>query len=143
MSVKHVPDGYQTVTPYLIVPDAKELIRFVEQAFGATVNICTSRPDGSIGHAEVQIGTSRIMLGQSSTEWPPVPAALYLYVEDCDAWYQRALAVGARSLSEPATMFYGDRHGGVVDSNGNTWWLATHVEDVSPEEIERRDAERQ
>ena len=98
-------------------------------------------PDGRVMHAQVRIGDSPIMMGQAREEWPAMPACIYLYVEDADAGYEKALAAGATSLEVPRDEFYGDRHGSVRDSQGNIWWIATHIEDVSPEEIERRAAE--
>jgi PhnB protein len=136
--VKYIPDGYHTVTPYLTVDNLKRLIEFVKQAFGAEEVHVNSGPDGEPRHAELRIGDSRVMAGQGGGAFQPKPSQLYLYLPDCDAAYQRALAAGATSLSEPATQFYGDRHAGVTDPCGNLWWVATHVEDVSPEEIERR-----
>ncbi len=141
-TIKPIPDGYHTITPYLICPGIARLLEFLEQGLGATVRFRTDRPDGTVGHAEVQIGDSRVMMGESSEQWPAMAAALYLYVEDCDALYARAIAAGAKSTMEPADMFYGDRHGGVLDPSGNQWWFATHVEDVAPEELKRREAER-
>jgi PhnB protein len=99
-------------------------------------------PDGSVGHAEVRIGDSVVMVGGAGGEWPAVRAALHLYVADVDASYQAALAAGATSTAEPADQFYGDRRANVIDSAGNQWFIATHVEDVSPEELERRAAAR-
>jgi PhnB protein len=138
MAVKAIPDGYHTITPYLTVQGVADLIAFVRGAFDAQVRFQMSHPDGSIGHAEVQIGNSVIMMGEARGDWKPMPAALYLYVEDTDAVYRRALAAGATSLREPEDQFYGDRNAGVKDSAGNYWWIATHVEDVSPEELKRR-----
>lgn len=99
--------------------------------------------DGTIQHAEVKIGDSIVMLAEACDPWKPRPSMLYLYVNDVDATYQRAIEAGATSLREPATHFYGDRSGGVEDPTGNHWWIATHVEDVSPEELQRRAAEAQ
>lgn len=141
-TVKPIPEGYHTVTPYLVVEGANRLLAFLEAAFGAKVLHRTDRPDGEVAHAEIQIGDSRVMLSGSQPQWPALPCALYLYVEDCDALHAQALAAGAKSTQEPADMFYGDRHGGVIDPAGNQWWIATHIEDVSPEELERRSAER-
>lgn len=141
-TVKPIPEGYHTVTPYLVVEGANRLLAFLEAAFGAKVLYRTDRPDGEIAHAEIQIGDSRVMLSGSQPQWPALPCALYLYVEDCDALYAQALAAGAKSTQEPADMFYGDRHGGVIDPSGNQWWIATHIEDVGPEELDRRSAER-
>ncbi len=146
MAVKPIPDGYHTVTPYLMTPGAAELIEFAKRAFGATERFRMAGPDGTIVHAEIQIGDSVVMVSDGSPEYPPMPSLLHLYVEDVDAAYAEALAAGAESLREPEDQFYGDRSGGVKDVFGNQWWLATHVEDVSPDEIRRRQealAERQ
>jgi uncharacterized glyoxalase superfamily protein PhnB len=140
-TVKPVPDGYHTVTPYLTVRDAGRLLEFLEQAFGATVVQRTVAPDGTIGHSEVQIGDSRIMASSANDAWAPRPGAIYLYLENVDRFYQQALAAGARSLMEPTDTFYGDRNAGVEDPTGNHWWIATHIEDVSQEEMARRAAE--
>ncbi len=92
-------------------------------------------------HASIRIGNSHIMLGEASEKWPAIPAMLYLYVEDVDSMYNSAVKAGGVSLREPTTEFYGDRSSGVKDSFGNQWWMATHVEDVSPEEMQRRQEE--
>jgi len=96
------------------------------------------RPDGRVGHAEIQIGDSVVMISDASAQSNPIPAMLYVHVPDVDASYKRALQTGATSIMEPAEQFYGDRHGGVRDVAGNQWWIATHIEDVSPEEMRRR-----
>ena len=137
-TVKAIPEGYHRLTPYLTVNDAKALIEFLKQAFDAKLVYQHSRPDGSVGHAEVEIGDSKVMIGQASDEWKARPGTLYMYVEDVDATYRRAMDAGATSVRAPQTEFYGDRSGGVQDSQGNQWWMAAHVEDVSPEEVERR-----
>lgn len=139
--VQPIPDGFHTVTPYLMVEDADGLIAFLEQAFGATLRGRHDGPDGRMMHAELQIGDSRVMMGQATGEWPAMPAMLHLYVEDADAVFRRAVEAGARVVREPEDQFYGDRSGGVVDPTGNQWWISTRVEDVSPEEMERRMAE--
>jgi PhnB protein len=141
-SVQPIPDGYHTVTPYLLVEDAAGLIPFLEQAFGATVLERYESPDGRLAHASLQIGDSRVMMGQAAAEWPAMPAMLHLYVEDADAVFRRAVEAGARSIREPEDQFYGDRSGGVADPAGNQWWISTHVEDVSPEEMARRHEEQ-
>jgi PhnB protein len=140
MAVKPVPEGYHTVTPYLTSPDLPRLLEFMKAAFDAKADVMNDA-EGNARHAEVQLGDSRLMCGQASEKWPARPSQLYLYVEDTDAVYARAMEAGAKSLMEPADMFYGDRNAGVEDSQGNYWWIATHVEDVSPEEMERRAAE--
>ena len=138
MAVKPVPDGYHTVTPYLTVDDAAILIDFLQRAFNAQVKYEMKDDKGNIRHAEVTIGDSVVMIGQARDEWKPRPMTLYLYVPDVDALYKSALAAGATSLQEVTNQFYGDRSGGVQDPQGNYWWIATHVEDVSPEEMDRR-----
>ena len=138
MAVKPVPDGFHTVTPYLSVTDAAKLLDFVQRAFGATAKDVMRAPDGAVMHADVVIGDSHVMMGQAGGEWKPTTAMLYLYVPDCDAAYRRALDAGGTTVREPRTEFYGDRSGGVADPFGNQWWVATHVEDVAPDEMERR-----
>jgi PhnB protein len=140
--VKAIPDGYHSVTPYLTVADLPRMLEFVQAAFGATIHEAISGEDGRIRHAEVQLGDSKIMIGQAREDYPPRPGSLYLYVEDTDANYRRAIEAGAKSLMEPADQFYGDRNAGVEDPLGNYWWIATHVEDVTPEEMDRRAKEQ-
>ncbi|EQB63038.1 MAG: hypothetical protein RBG1_1C00001G0617 [candidate division Zixibacteria bacterium RBG-1] len=138
MTVKPIPDGYHSVIPYLIVQGAAALIDFLRHAFDATEKERHAWPDGSIMHAEVKIGDSTIMLGEARGEWKPMPASIYLYVNDADATFRKAIKAGAVSVMEPADQFYGDRHGGVKDPCGNHWWVATHIEDVPPEELQKR-----
>ncbi len=138
MAVKPIPEGFHTVVPYLVVTDATKLLDFVQRAFGAQVQEAMRGPDGQVVHADVLIGDSHVMLGAAHGEWKPTTATLYMYVPDCDAVYRRALEAGATPVREPRTEFYGDRSGGVADAFGNQWWVATHVEDVSKEEMERR-----
>ena len=135
---KPIPDGYHTVTPYLTVQGLSQLMDFLKQAFGAVETFRTNRPDGTIGHAEMRMGDSMIMMGEAGDPWKPRPTNLYLYVEDVDAVYQKAMAAGGKSLGEPKDQFYGDRSGGVEDCCGNYWWIATHTEDLSEEEVARR-----
>lgn len=139
MTVKPVPEGNHTVTPYLIVEDMKAQLEWMIAGLGADhVHPPMVRPDGSIGHAQLQIGDSRVMVGGAMSPEGPLPAMIYLYVKNCDALFARAVAAGATSILEPTDQFYGDRHGGVKDCSGNTWWIATHIEDVDDEEIQRR-----
>ena len=138
MAVKPIPEGYHTVTPYLTVADAAAQIDFLKKAFGATETYSHTDDKGRVSHAEVRIGTSMVMIGQAREQWTPRPAQFYLYVEDVDAVYKRAVAAGGKSMQQPADQAYGDRTGGVEDSQGNYWWVGTHIEDVSPEEIQRR-----
>ena len=143
MAVKPIPEGFHTVTPYLVAKDAAALIDFITRGLGGQEKFVMKRPDGSIGHAEMIVGDSHVMIGQAGGANPAFPAMLYLYVRDVDATFKQAVAAGGQSLHEPSTQFYGDRHGAVTDSNGNQWWIATHVEDVSQEELERRAAAAQ
>jgi uncharacterized glyoxalase superfamily protein PhnB len=138
MPVKPIPDGYHSVTPYLTVSDLPRLVQFTIDAFGAKPNEMIPDANGVIRHAEVRIGDSMVMIGQEREQWKARPGTLYLYVEDTEATYRRAIEAGGKSLMEPATQFYGDINAGVEDPLGNWWWIATHVEDVAPEEMERR-----
>lgn len=138
MSVHHVPAGHNAVSPYVVTKNADEVIRLLCEAFQGQQLHRSTRPDGSVMHAEVRIADSVVMLGEASGELPPLPCMVHVYVPDCDATYARALALGATSLRAPATQPYGDRSAGVIDAGGNQWWIATHVEDLTPEEIERR-----
>jgi uncharacterized glyoxalase superfamily protein PhnB len=141
MAVKPIPDGYHSVTPYLTVEDADKLVEFVKQVFGvADCSECMRRPDGTIQHAEIRIGNSVVMLAQAGGPWKSRPSTLYVYVPDVDDVYRRALGAGAKSLMEPANQFYGDRNAGVEDPTGTYWWLATHIEDVSSDELHKRAA---
>ncbi|HMZ81442.1 MAG TPA: VOC family protein [Acidobacteriota bacterium] len=137
-NVKPIPDGYHTVTPYLVVENPANLLEFLTSAFDARVTFASRHSDGSVGHAEVKIGDSMIMIGPAGPQSQPMPSMLYLYVPDTDAVYAQALKAGGVSIMEPANQFYGDRNAGVKDHFGNQWWIATHVEDVSPEELEHR-----
>jgi len=120
-------DTYRTVTPYLVVPDADAELRFLTTAFGATEKSCQRRDDGTVMHAELNVGDSLVMIGQAIGVWKALPAALYLWVPEVDATYARALAAGATSQSAPEDKPYGHRNAGVVDSNGITWWIAAPV----------------
>jgi uncharacterized glyoxalase superfamily protein PhnB len=141
MAVKPIPDGYHSVTPYLIVRGASQLIDFAKEVFGAEETFRMPGASGVIMHAEMRIGDSMLMLADASgADNPPMPAMIHLYMPNVDEVYGRALAAGASSLREPEDQFYGDRSAGVIDALGNRWWIATHVEDVSPEEMERRTA---
>ena len=145
MGVKAIPEGYHNVTPYLIVDDAAEAIRFYEKALGATEIFRLPMGD-RIGHAEIRIGDSIVML---SDEWPDMgklgpkarggaTSSMMLYVEDVDAAYARATAAGATAERPPEDQFWGDRMGSLVDPFGHSWSLATHVEDVADDEMQRR-----
>lgn len=141
MAVKPIPDGYHSVTPYLIVPDVDGMVDFLKEVLGAEERSRALDGQGNVMHAEVKVGNSVIMMSQSNEEYPPTRAMLHIYLEDVDDAYQRALAAGATPVRELTDEFYGDRTGGVQDAFGNQWWLATHIEDVSEEEMQRRMAE--
>lgn len=140
MVVNFVPDGFHTVTPYLTVRGADQLLEFVKTAFDAEEVLCMKRSDGTINHAAVRIGNSMVELAEAGGEWMPMPGAIHLYVSDADAIYQRALQSGATSLQEPTDMYYGERGAAVKDPVGNNWYIATHTEDLSPEDLAKREA---
>ena len=140
MPVKPIPDGYHTVTPYLMIKDAARFIRFMADAFGAKVTEQLMRPNGEIGHTELRIGDSVIMLSEAMEPQGPTPCMLHLYVEDVDAAFERAVKAGGTVVAKPADQFYGDRSGGVTEPTGYTIWIATHVEDVPSDELKRRAA---
>ena len=135
---KAVPEGFSTVTPTLTVDDANAAIAWYGKALGAEEITRSLGPDGKVMHAEIRIGDSMIMLADAQPGHPARPTMICLYVEDADATYQRALAAGATVVREIADQFYGDRSGTLVDPFGHKWTLATHVEDVTPEEMKRR-----
>jgi len=145
---KPIPDGYHTATPYLIVNGGAQAIEFYKKAFGATELMRMPQPGGKIGHAEIKIGDSPIMLADES---PAVgarspqsiggsPVSIMLYVEDVDKIFSQAVAAGAKVKRPVADQFYGDRTGGIEDPFGHLWYIATHKEDVSPEEMRKRAA---
>jgi len=144
--VHFTPEGYHTVTPYLILNHAAEALEFYQKAFGAVEIMRLHGPGGRIGHAEIQIGDSKIMLADECPEMDArgpetiggSPMSLMLYVKDVDAMIAGALEAGAKLLHPIDNKFYGDRSGGISDPFGYRWTIATHIEDVAPEEISRR-----
>jgi PhnB protein len=138
MKINPIPDDCHAITPYLTVPDAAKLMDFLKQAFGGIERARITRPDGSVLHGQIRIGDSLLMIGEPRGEWKARPCMLYHYVADVDASYRRALAAGAKSIVEPADMFYGDRHACVRDVASNDWWIASRMEIVSAEEIQKR-----
>lgn len=139
-SVKAIPEGMHTVTPFLVVDGATEFIRFIEQSFdGKTTSIMKTK-DGKVMHASLQIGDSPVMVSDATEQYPAGSSRLYLYVDDVDSTYKKAINAQGLSLREPTDEFYGDRSSGVKDAWGNEWWIATHVEDVDDEEMEKRAA---
>ncbi len=142
MAIKPIPENYPRVSPYLIVSNVSETMEFIEYVFNGKVREKMTTPDGSVNHGEMNIGDSVIMMGKASADYPPLNAMLYIYVEDTDLAYKRAIEKGAVSVMEPSNQFYGDRNAGVKDKNGISWWMASHVEDVSQEELQRRSEAR-
>jgi len=138
MAVNAKPAGYHSLTPYLVVEGAARLIEFLAEVFDAQEKERLAAPGNLIAHAELRIGDSVVMLGDARGEHTPMPAMLYVYVDDVDATFQRALAAGVAQVQAPTDQFYGDRSGGVKDPCGNMWWIATHIEDVPPDELKRR-----
>ena len=141
MAVRPVPEGYHSVTPYCTVADVAKVLEFVERAFGAKRVEAAPDGEGVIRHADVLIGDSHVMFGQASEQWPARPGTLYLYSDHVDEMYRKAMEAGGTSLREPTNEFYGDRSGTVSDPFGHKWTIATHIEDVTPEEMQRRMAE--
>jgi PhnB protein len=143
---KPIPDGYHSVTPYLSLDDAAAAIEWYKQAFGAKERMRMNGPDGKIGHAELEIGDSLVMLSdpfpQASTKSPNelggTTASVFLYVDDVDSVVQGAVESGATITMEVADQFWGDRFGSITDPFGHSWAIATHVEDVSPEDMAER-----
>lgn len=146
MSIAPIPPGYHTVTPYLVVADCAAAIAFYTRAFGAEEMMRMPTPDGKIMHAEIRIGDSFLMLSDEAPDWGArgpnhyggSPVSVMLYLPDADATYAAALAAGATSIRPMENQFWGDRMGRVADPFGHQWSLGTHVEDVEPEEMERR-----
>lgn len=146
MTVKPIPDGYHSITPYLMIKGASEAIEFYKRAFGATEIFRLSHPNGQIGHAEIKIGDSSIMLADAcdQAEFHPPESlggssvALHVYVEDVDAQFNQAVSAGAKAVKPVLDQFYGDRTGMLQDPFGHIWFLATHKKDITPEEINRR-----
>lgn len=149
MATKSIPDGYHSITPYLIIKGAAGAIDFYKRVFGATELMRMPDPSGKIGHAEIMIGDSHIMLAD---EYPEMGhrspqtlggagVSLMIYLDDVDEVYKRALAAGAKQVQPLKDQFYGDRSGTVQDPYGHVWTIATHVEDIAPEEMQRRATE--
>ena len=146
MPVHHIPEGYHSVTPYLVVDGAAEALEFYKNAFGATELMRMPAPGGKIGHAEIMIGDSHVMLADEHPEQGHrgpksiggTPVGIMIYVEDVDSMFRKAVSLGATETRPVETQFYGDRMGALTDPFGHNWMISTHVEDVTPEEMERR-----
>jgi len=148
LAVRAVPVGFHTITPSIVCKDAARALQFYKAAFGAVEQVCMTSPDGKVSHAELHIGDSIIFVGDEFPDMTAAPpqdslpsASLYLYVEDADSLFNQAVSAGCQPTMPVSTMFWGDRYGKVVDPFGHHWGIATHVEDVSEEEMERRAAE--
>ena len=151
-SRKPVPEGYHTITPYLSVKDGEAAIEFYKKAFGAQEHMRMPGPDGKgIGHAELQIGDSRLMLAdefpdlnfRAPTTLGGSPVMLHLYVDDSDAWFERAVKAGAKITRPIEDQFYGDRGGCVEDPYGHSWYISTNIREMSPEEMQEAMAKRE
>ena len=146
MPVNHIPEGYHSVTPYLVIDGAADALEFYKKAFGATELMRMPGPGGKIGHAEIMIGDSHIMLADEHPDeghrGPKsiggTPVGIMLYVPDVDAMFRTAISLGAKETRPVENQFYGDRSGSLTDPFGHNWMISTHVEDVAPEEMERR-----
>jgi PhnB protein len=146
--VSYIPEGYHSITPYLIVKDAAQAIEYYKKVFGATEVFRMDQPDGKVGHAELKIGDSRIMLSEENPKMglgytsPATtgasPVSLYFYIPDVDRVIERAVAAGAKILKPVQDQFYGDRSGFIQDPFGHLWGVATHIEDVAPQELGKR-----
>ncbi len=146
MTVSAIPAGYHSITPYLTIRDARSALDFYQKALGATLVMELTAPDGTIAHAELQIGDSKIMLSEENPEWGCLSpstlggagGSLMIYLADVDAAFERAIAAGGTELRPVVDQFYGDRSGTFKDPFGHTWTLSTHIEDVSPEVMKQR-----
>ncbi len=144
--VKPVPDGYRTITPYLYVRGAAKALDFYKKAFGAVEKVRMPGPGDSIMHAEIRIGDSMLMMTEENPErgaksplaYGGATSAIFLYVDDVDTWFKRAVSAGATARMQPSDMFWGDRYGSLVDPFGHEWGLATHKEDVTPQQMAER-----
>ena len=146
MSLKPIPDGYEGATPYLCCKDAANVLAFYEKAFGARELMRLIMPDGKVGHAEIQVAGGKVMLSDEFPEWGCLspttlggsPNSVMIYVEDVDAFAERAIAAGAKVLMPVSNQFYGDRSCKLQDPSGHAWMFASRIEEVSPEEMQKR-----
>ena len=151
MAVKAIPDGYASITPYLFIKGADKALDFYKKVFGAVETVRMPGPGGRVMHAEIKIGNSMVMLADENPERHSLSpltiggagSSIMLYTDDVDATFKKAVAAGARSNQEPTDMFWGDRMANITDPFGHPWAIATHKEDVSPDEMERRMREQQ
>ena len=146
MAVKSIPDGYYSLTPYIVCKGAAQAIEFYSKVFGAEETVRMPGPNGSVAHAEVRIGNSMLMLADEDRERGQLSpesiggsaSSIMFYTDDVDQVFQRAVAAGAKAEMPPADMFWGDRMGNLMDPFGHQWAIATHKEDVTPEEMQKR-----
>jgi PhnB protein len=138
MATQSIPEGYHSITPSFCVEGAQQFIDFIKSVFNAQDRFRMDGPHGKVMHAELSIGDSALMVGDAMPQWPAKHNSLYVYVDDVDAAYERALKAGATSVRAPDNAFYGDRNASVQDPFGNLWGIATHVEDVPPDELKKR-----
>jgi len=134
---KAIPDTFTSVTPYLVVPDVQAQLDFMTKAFNAKIMLKMDTPKG-VGHADVMIFGSHVMMGPACEGNPAMPGMVHLYVHDCDKVHAQAVAAGGSVVMPVMDMFYGDRAGSVRDVNGNVWYISTHGEDVPPDELQKR-----
>jgi len=137
-SVQAVPEGFHTITPYLVVDNAAGLIDFIQKAFDGKLTFITKEDDGKIMHATMKVGDSIIMISDTMEGTSAQTAMLYLYLENVDSVFKKAVQAKGITIHEPKNEFYGDRAGAIKDEWGNVWWISTHVEDVDPQELEKR-----
>lgn len=137
-SVQPIPEGFSTVSQFIMADDVEKIINFCQKAFDAQIVSELRSSDGKIWHAQVKIGESMILFGDTMGMHAGTTSCTYLYVKDANAMYQKAINAGGKSVQEPKDMFYGDHSGGITDPAGNYWFVATHIEDVKQDELERR-----
>lgn len=138
MAVKPIPEGARTVNPYLIVHDILRTVEFYKSAFGAQLQTLANGPDGKPMHASLIVGDSLVMVGQEMQHYPAFPAMLFLYFTDAEAKFRQALQAGGSQVQEFKDQAWGDRAGALKDADGNIYWVAVHIEDLTPEEIQQR-----
>jgi len=146
IGVRPVPAGFHTITPHLVIRGAEQAIEFYKKALGAEAVVCMPWPGGKVGHAELKIGDSMLFLADEFPEHGACapapgtssPVTIHLYVNDCDKVFNQAVAAGAKAAMPPMDMFWGDRYAKFTDPFGHNWSVATHIEDVPPEEMEKR-----
>lgn len=145
MSVKPIPEGYHTINNFFTVRKAEELLQFLQDAFDAKTTEIHRNEDGTIMHAELKIGDSIVMMGEAPETLEDnklLKSLLYMYVNDADSMYDKAIQAGGKSIMAPVNHFYGDRSGAVEDPAGNQWWIASHIEDMTAEELQKRAAQK-